>query len=627
MSAILGRINYDGSPVDEAAFQRAMEAEAIYGGDASSTWISHTIALGHHLLQITPESIGEVQPYTDGRLIVTADAMLCNRDELFAQLAVAPQARAAITDAALIAQAYLRWGADCPLHLIGDFAFALWDLQTQTLFCARDHMGFRPFYYHAAPGFFAFATDLRALLAFSDIPSDLDEREICTYLVNPEMLSTELTLFRAIRKLPPASRLTVQDGHLGALSPYWCPGDAPKVHFKTESEYVEGLYDLIDTAVSTRLRTSFPVGSHLSGGLDSSGVTALAARKLREQGNPLAWAYTWSPPRSEEFPPTPDDERDLIDLVCQQENIQCYAPETDLEELYRFIKEYDLSIHTSVATSDEIPILKHAGAHNIRLMLTGYGGDEAVTYAGRGYLSELLLRGKWGRLAHVLHVRKRPLRKSLASFTESALMPLMPDAIYQRFTPYLRFNRIAPLADPSFAAQYPPYQRPTLERDLAGVHRMQVALLKSGLLTLRTEGWAIWSAPYRFIYTYPLLDRRLLDYALGLPSDLVYKNGYMRYAYRAAMSKCLPKQVTWRAGKYDTNVEKKRFRRMCHTWQMFAQEVRAGQWDDAVPWVDMPRLREMLLDAPSEMTPERLNLVVRWWSAVREVYVWRSAYR
>jgi asparagine synthase (glutamine-hydrolysing) len=179
------------------------------------------------------------------------------------------------SDTEVILAAYATWGEDCVTKFRGMFAFALWDQNQKKLFCARDHFGIKPFYYADQNGSYYFASEIKALLPF------LKDRE-----VNPEALKDYLffqlylhgkTLFRGVQELPPAHLLVLQHGKL-QIRRYWEVHYRPELGQK-ESYFQDRLADLMDQSIDLHLRSDVPVGAYVSGGLDSSLVATLAARK------------------------------------------------------------------------------------------------------------------------------------------------------------------------------------------------------------------------------------------------------------------------------------------------------------------------------------------------------------
>ncbi|MFY8193771.1 MAG: asparagine synthetase B, partial [Novosphingobium sp.] len=153
MSGICASVRWDGKPAEHADLAPVLTALATRGPDGSRLAIDGAAILGHSLLATTPEALVETLPlrHTPTGCVITADVRLDNRDELLAQLDLAIAGRV-IGDGELILHAYLRWGADCPVHLLGDFAFLIWDPRHQRVFAARDKVGMKQLIYHLDQG-------------------------------------------------------------------------------------------------------------------------------------------------------------------------------------------------------------------------------------------------------------------------------------------------------------------------------------------------------------------------------------------------------------------------------------------------------------------------------------------
>jgi len=288
------------------------------------------------MLYTTPESLYEQSPVAHchhPHLIITADARIDNREYLAAMLNIAPSEQQTMTDSMLILFAYERWGQDCVKKLIGDFAFAIWDQRQQWLFFGRDIMGCKPFYYYNDDRVFVFASDIEGILACSWVPQRLNEALFALYLQDyASFAEKQHTFFADIVKLPPAHQLVITKKH-HQLTRYWSVDCVQDVRLPSDEAYAEQLRELLFEAVRCRVCTPFPVGAHLSDGLDSSTVTAIAAQLLRKQGQTLT-AYSWSP-----TPPStgecPDDERQLIQTLCDRESIQCHYIDLKVEDVVR----------------------------------------------------------------------------------------------------------------------------------------------------------------------------------------------------------------------------------------------------------------------------------------------------
>src|SRR5437867_2448525 len=149
MSGIVGIVNFDGATVDRALLRRMTDFMTFRGPDEQRIWVDGNVGFGHTLLRTTFESEHEHQPFTlDGRTWIVADARVDAQADLIAKLnAHGEHVKAGVTDVELLLRAYHVWGEGCVDHLLGDFAFAIWDGPQRRLFCARDHLGVKPFFY------------------------------------------------------------------------------------------------------------------------------------------------------------------------------------------------------------------------------------------------------------------------------------------------------------------------------------------------------------------------------------------------------------------------------------------------------------------------------------------------
>ena len=284
-----------------------LDALADYGGGGCCAWTDPAgkrqefpAALGCRWALVAEEDgrSGNALHIDRGSgLAVVADVRLDDRSALCDALSAPHAERAGLDDRDLIARAWARWGRDCPDHLLGDYAFAVWDRRARTLFCARDHMGVRPFYYAETARGFVFASAVEAVLAAPGVDDWLDESTVATWLVRRNVAAEPRTFFAQVRKLPSGHALEVAAAAPPRLRRHWRPERAPRVRRASDDAYAEELLDLGARAVRDRLRGPDPVGAHLSGGLDSSTVAVLAARELRRAGRPPPLAYTWLPPR------------------------------------------------------------------------------------------------------------------------------------------------------------------------------------------------------------------------------------------------------------------------------------------------------------------------------------------
>jgi asparagine synthase (glutamine-hydrolysing) len=278
MSGFAGIVNLGGAPVDRALLGRFEDFLHDRGPDGQGIWAEGNVGLVHTLFCTTDEARGERQPESlDGRVWITADARVDDRESLVRELAShGRDASTARPDVELILHAYALWGEACVEHLLGDFAFAIWDARQQKLFCARDHFGVRQFFYTQVGNAFTFSNSADVPRIHPGVPDDIYEQAIAEYLVAGVNSDLERTARAAIRRLAPAHVLVVADGQVRTRRYWTLPADPPTV-FRRSQDYVERFLELFEQAVADRLRTDRVVVL-LSGGMDSCSVAAMAKR-------------------------------------------------------------------------------------------------------------------------------------------------------------------------------------------------------------------------------------------------------------------------------------------------------------------------------------------------------------
>lgn len=278
MCGICGELRVDGSPVEADLIGRMLPALERRGPDDVGSWIDGPVAFGHRRLSIIDLSARSHQPMIDDELSLVFNGAIYNYRELRAELRGKGHRFVSDGDTEVILKAYREWGDDCPAHLHGMFAFALWDGARRRLFCARDRFGIKPFYYLHDAGAFRFASNTRALLAGGGVDTAIDPVGLHFQYTLHAVVPAPTTILRGIRKLEPAHSLSI-DAH-GRATPrrYW-DLDATRLPVaRSEQEWVDATHDALLAAVRKRNDVAdVPVGVLLSGGLDSSLLVALLA--------------------------------------------------------------------------------------------------------------------------------------------------------------------------------------------------------------------------------------------------------------------------------------------------------------------------------------------------------------
>ncbi len=475
------------------------------------------------------------------------------------------------SDTEVLLAAYTEWGTDCLLRFNGMWAFALWDAERKMLFCARDRFGVKPFYYSATPDSFVFGSEIKALLAHPAVPRRPNPAIVYDFLSLRFADHTNETFFDGILQLPGAHSLIFRPGHAPVIERYW----DLKPSFQVESDpgeelvAIERFAELFEDAVRIRLRSDVPIGTCLSGGVDSSSIVMTANRLMFEELH-LDRALTGEHQRtfSACFDDNRFDERPFIDRVIAASgasSTRVFPSGTALwEELRRLVAQMDEPFH-STSQYSQFNVMRLVGESGVTVTLDGQGADELLAgYPGyySVFLSTLLRRGypaaagrealaTWrmsgrGRSALELGLRTAYglLPASIATTAREALSPVLG-----RFNPEGRSLEVI---------------RPELEQQY-GDRRM--SWLASRGASMRDLGQKLYDDVFHFslpcLLRYadrnsmafsiesrmPLLDYRLAEHIFSLPLSMLMRGGWTKWVFRKAMDGRLPAEVQWRKDK------------------------------------------------------------------------------
>ena len=556
MSGICGLLRLDGGPAEGiTAMVACLERR---GPDGTHVWRDGSVALGHTLLATTPEALHETLPLTDPATgcTITADVRLDNRDELLDALNLDAAGRV-IGDGELLLRAWIAWGEGCLDRLLGDFAFILWDPRIQQLFAARDQMGTRQLAFAHRPGqLFAVATDPRAVIAAPGVPRDIDEGRIADYLEEYlESIDFESTFYTAVRRLPPAHCLSLNASCL-TIRRYWSLVPRPPLDLPNDRDYAEAFLEVFTEAVRCRLRSAGPVGSMLSGGMDSGSVVAVASRLLAAEGcGPLPTFSVVSPD-----PATCRETRAIHSSLTMSRldphliDISDLSPwADDLQAALRNLDEpFDGSMNLPRA------VYVAARRAGVRVVLDGGGGD-VVLNAG-SHLAALLqagnLRGLW-REAVGEEWFWRGERTRWEALREAARHVVVPDWL-RRLRRAWRRARDArptgPLLSPAFAREVDLSARVARWEGSRPFGRSSTLRERIALITGPTE--ATGQERYDRVAGSmgveardPFRDLRVIDFCLRCPSGQMQSGGWPKAILRRAMRGLLPDEVVWKPGK------------------------------------------------------------------------------
>ncbi|MGX1305702.1 asparagine synthase (glutamine-hydrolyzing) [Amorphus suaedae] len=436
-------------------------------------------------------------------------------------------------------------GSDGGLRgVFGDFALAAWNPRDQTLLCARDGMGIRPLFVTEQPDrVVAFASLPRGLTASGFVTRELDEAALLSTLLM-RATPNNRSVLRGIERLGPGTwvRRSERRRERGV---HWRldPATAGRSRCRPQ-EAAEEMAALVAQAVRVRLPATGPVATHLSGGLDSPSVSVLAARALRATGRPLL-AYSFLPTPRGDYAPV--GEGPLVQTVLDQEPDIVSIPARIRPSLEYLLPRMDCDQPMPFDPADpDAWICMDAAARGAQVLLSGWGGDEGASFNGRGALPEALLAGHWRRLAHEIRVsstdRGSSMTRTLLGEVQTYLLPEAVQTIVQRLrgkTPdSVPMTLTALLRGEAMDGVSPP--KPAMRPNAVANH---LTLLTGPVVTRRPEYWALTGARTGIAAAFPLLDRRVVEFALTLPSRHFLRDGIARRLYRDAMTGILPDRI------------------------------------------------------------------------------------
>jgi len=452
-------------------------------------------------------------PYDAPPIALAGVVRLVERDALRTILGLDP--RAVSDDFALIRAAWRRWGTDCPRHLTGDFAFMLWDPAQRTLFGARDQLGIKPLFYDLFDDRLIASDTLETLLAQHPAPPGIDPIALAAWLHRPARLEHCPTLRERVALLPPAHCLIVDDSNC-TVRRYASLEDAPAIRFRRRGDYHAALGDHLNIAVRDALDGEGGFGTHLTGGLDSSVVTALARRHVGSDQalHAFCWLGLAGSPTEES-----EDQR-LIRILAEREGATLTGAPLQAADVLAHVALDPLDCSLTSTILHESPVQLQAAAADVRVLLSGWGGDQCVTYRGFGRPT-LLNR----------------LRRHLCP--QPAGAGFVPDVAHKAET-YLLPDLAAKIAGLTAHRDQP-----------ASAHAEQIHLLTHASIAERTTSWHWAGQRYGIDYRYPMLDIRLVRFTLGLPPELMRIGAVGRDFARHSLAPLLPREIVSYTDKSD----------------------------------------------------------------------------
>jgi asparagine synthase (glutamine-hydrolysing) len=606
MSGIYGIFRFDGGEASARDLERMAGVLAARGPNGNKFVTRGPIGLGHCLMQVNREDLFEAQPLDDREAEVTlvADVRLDNREQLAAAFSISTAALSELADSALVLRAYKIWGENCAEHLLGDFAFAIWDRGEKKLVLGRDHMGQRYLHYHMAADFFAFATDIKALWSYPEVPRVLSDVEIGRMLIHDRSPNEGETPFDGIHGVPGATVMTVRpDGSIGKHR-YWKPRADPIHDNRDEAYYIDAYRRVLGEAVACRLRRAIRApGIMFSGGYDSAAIAGLSGPVLAGTGRKLIAAASVMPA---DYRGSIRHARRWVEMCARDMphlDVRYVTREgkTVLSGLDQVFLESELPVGSyHFAMSKLLSSLADAGA---QVIMDGHGGDYTLHPRGQAALARFLATFQFRRFVTELrgHLRLsgHSLWTTLKNDIAALLLPACITALWKRLrhgaAPIWRDQPI----NPAFAKNLIE-QSGIDEKNLRIAAKPKLDMRQQIATTLRrvtagsAPGMAASAARHGLELTRPFHDKRVVELALAIPQDLYVKNGRNRYLACAALRDIYPREFQNRWRKNDDEIPD--FQRMAKSVepQLLDDIARMEQSEKLSRMIDFTKIRTLL---------------------------------
>jgi len=549
MCGIAGFVTRAPGPPPDSIVARMTDVIRHRGPDASGFYRDPFASLGHRRLSIIDVSAGH-QPMSneDGALWVTYNGEIFNHADLRPPLEQAGHRYRTRCDTETILHAYEQYGPDCVTQFRGMFSFAIWNKETRTLFCARDRLGKKPFYYYWDGQLFAFASEIKALLEHPAISPGFEESLLSEYL-NFGYCSGEQTLFTGIRKLMPGHWLLLTPTQF-EIRQYWevpCPAAREK---RDDQSWIAECRTRLEEAVRTRLMSDVPLGMFLSGGVDSSAIAALMKPMSTGPVKTFAVGY-----REQAFSEL-SYARQVAERLGTEHHEVTIGTDDFFNALPQLIWHEDEPI--TWPSSVSLYFVSRLAAGQVKVVLTGEGSDELFGGYGRYhfYLLNLRLLNAYRHVPRALRnsIRsrigasrllnagiRRKVQHSVIGRGED-LEALYLDNFYSAFS---RAEQQRLLAVP-FAATYDSFLRHWDSRsDATTLSRMLYVDQKTYLVELLMKQDQM-SMACSIESRVPFLDHVFVEFAATVPDSLKLRGGIGKYILKRAVEDILPRDIIYR---------------------------------------------------------------------------------
>lgn len=530
MCGIAGIYNLNQSQVSLTNLKKMTDVITHRGPDGEGHWLNSngTLGFGHRRLSIIDLTENGKQPmhYADGRYTITFNGEIYNYIELKNELKLKGYQFVSDTDTEVLLALYDLKKEACLQDLDGMFSFAIWDEKLQTLFCARDRFGEKPFHYFKNDNEFVFASEIKQFWELG-IDKKINQEKLLTYaktgaLENSNQITE--TFYQSIEKLDAAHYLMINADKKISIQKYWDIQTHLKPFEGTIEQAAELFLQLFTDSIRLRLRSDVAVGSSLSGGLDSSSIVMLIDALKGNEINQNTFSA-----RFKNFSKDEGEHIEAVVKACKNVNVHYTWPDIDyFEESFEKVTYHQDEPFGSASIVAQYSVMELAKKNNVTVLLDGQGADEYLA----GYLP-------------YYHTYLSQLFYSNSNLYESEISAY--NLFHQLSSPYLNNSKTE-----SVRMKLGRIRRKILNQNLPGTKSLHSVLKENttvnGLKELLRYADRNSMAHSREVRL-PFLSHKLVEFVFSLPDEFKLNNGWTKFVLRKSMDKILPPSICWRVDK------------------------------------------------------------------------------
>ena len=555
MSGIAAIVWFNGAPASSVKIAQMTRAMDYRGVDGIAHYVKGSIALGHCMLRTTFEASDECQPLTneDQSLCLVMDGYLSNWEELRGALLDRGACLRTRSDAELVLRAYEIWGKECPTRIDGEFAFLIWDNRRQEVFCARDHQGLRPFFYHWDGQRLLAASDISPIIAALDERPPLNQGYFAEMLAEQWCSETE-TIWSGVMRVPHAHSMQIRANHLH-LESYWRVPLDVRIRNQRDEDYVDHYREVLRDCVRRSSRSHLTLGFEVSGGLDSSSLFCLGSRILDE-------GQLWSSDiRGYTLQGLEGSDADEIEYArAAGGHVGRQIRETPLFtpglEWFRQRAQSDCDVPGYPNGVMSNGLERAARLDGCRVLINGLGGDQWLT--GTLNYAELIAEQSMPQIVRTLRdeLRLSGWRATGKSLASELASPYLPAGVFMALRTLVAKPSVAPLwLSDSARVELGHRQRGYANRLRAnGPGHYKVAKLGFPYHLHALDLIARQRAQNGIEGRSPMLMRSFIEFSATTPERLRLRGGVSKWIHRKAMQEVMPELIVNRRSKAEFSV-------------------------------------------------------------------------